>query len=68
VKLSNPFPLDEWIDKHKEDFSHGSPIGLFSDQFQTRTYIIPQGQHMIDCATGDVWLWQHVCCYSQLKN
>jgi hypothetical protein len=63
AKLANPFSLNEWIDKHKQEFLHGSPISLFPDQFQTRVYIIPQGQHIIDCSTGDVWLWQHVCHY-----
>jgi hypothetical protein len=63
TKLDNPFSLNEWIDKHKQDFSHGSPVNLFPDHFQTRVYIIPQGQHMIDCSSGDVWLWQHVSYY-----
>lgn len=63
IKLSNPVSLNEWIDKHEEEFSHGHPISLFPDQFQTRFYIIPKGHHMIDCSTGDVWLWQHVSNY-----
>ncbi len=63
IKLNDPFPLSEWIDKHKEEFSHGSLISLFPDQFQTRAYVISKGHHMIDCSTGDVWLWQHVSYY-----
>ncbi len=60
--------MNEWIDKHKEDFSHGSPVSLFPDQFQSKIYIISQGQHMIDCSTGDVWLWQHVSSYFRIQN
>lgn len=60
VKLSNPFSLDEWIDKHKEEFTQGRSISVFPNQSQTRVYVISKGQHLIDCSTGDVWLWQHV--------
>ena len=63
AKLTDPFSLNKWIDKHKEEFSHGSSISLFPDQFQTRAYVISKGHHMIDCSTGDVWLWQHVSNY-----
>jgi len=63
IKLNNPVSLNEWIDKHTEEFSHSTPISLFPDQFQTRVYVISRGQHMIDCSTGDVWLWQHVRNY-----
>ena len=59
----NPFSLNEWIDKHKQELSHASPISLFSDEFQTRLYMYSKGQHMINCANGDVWLWQHVSNY-----
>ncbi|CAF1033102.1 unnamed protein product [Adineta steineri] len=59
IIINNPFSLNEWIDKHKEDLSHGHPISLFPDQFQTRVSVISKGQHTIDCSNGDVWLWQH---------
>ncbi|CAF1106495.1 unnamed protein product [Adineta steineri] len=59
ITINNPFSLNEWIDKHKEDLSHGHPISLFPDQFQTRVSVISKGQHTIDCSNGDVWLWQH---------
>ena len=60
IKIADPFSLDDWITKHKENLSQGQPVSLFPDRFQTRVYVIGQGQHMIDCSTGDVWLWQHV--------
>jgi len=43
----------------KKEFLNGEQISLFPDKFQTRAYVIPKGQHTIDCSTGDVWLWQH---------
>ena len=60
AKLSDPFALNQWIDEHKEQFSRGQPISLFPDRFQTRVWVFPKGEHTIDCANGDVWLWQHV--------
>jgi len=59
IKLNNPFSLNEWIDKHKDEFSNSSSVSLFPDEFQTRALVISKGEHKIDCSTGDVWLWQH---------
>jgi len=59
IKLDNPFSLNQWIDEHQKELLQGEPISLFSDKFQTRAYIVPKGQHTIDCSPGDVWLWQH---------
>lgn len=66
IKIADPFSLNDWIAKHKDDFLQGEPLSLFPDRFQTRVYVIAQGQHMIDCSTGDVWLWQHVRLHFQL--
>jgi len=60
IKLSEPFSLNDWIDKHREDFQKNSSLSLFDDEYQSRVYILSQGQHQIECSTGDVWLWQHV--------
>ncbi|UJR25981.1 hypothetical protein I4U23_007329 [Adineta vaga] len=59
IKLDNPFSLNDWLDQHKEELIHGHPISLFPDRFQTRVWAFPKGEHMINCSTGDVWLWQH---------
>ncbi|CAF0963340.1 unnamed protein product [Rotaria sordida] len=59
IKLDYPFSLNEWIDKHEEEFSNGKPISLFPDKFQARIYVMPKGQHLIDCSNCDVWLWQY---------
>lgn len=59
IKLSEPFSLNDWIDKHREDFQKNSSLSLFDDEYQSRVYILSQGQHQIECSTGDVWLWQH---------
>jgi hypothetical protein len=60
AKLGDPFSLDDWINKHKEELSHDQSISLFPEKSQSRIYVIPKGQHNIDCSNGDVWLWQHV--------
>ncbi|CAM4865915.1 unnamed protein product [Rotaria socialis] len=59
IKLSDPLLLKEWIDEHEKELSKGSSISLFPDEYQTRVYIIPKGEHLIDCSDGDIWLWQH---------
>lgn len=59
TKLQEPFSLDDWIDKHREDFKQNSSISLFSSEFQSRVYVLSKGQHKIECSTCDAWLWQH---------
>ncbi|CAF1957083.1 unnamed protein product [Rotaria magnacalcarata] len=59
IKLSDPFLLKELIDEHEKELSNGSSISIFPDEYQTRVYIIPKGEHLIDCAHGDIWLWQY---------
>lgn len=60
IRLPPPFSLNQWLVKHEEELAKGRVISLFPEIFQTRVYIIGQGQHSIDCSSGDVWLWQQV--------
>ncbi|CAF1659880.1 unnamed protein product, partial [Adineta ricciae] len=59
LQLISPFSLNNWLEQHQHDLSREHPISLFPDQYQTRVWIFPKGEHTIDCSTGDVWLWQH---------
>lgn len=61
VQLQKPFSLNDWIEKHREDFRQRPSISLFPEGFQTRVYMLSKGPHTIHNSTGDVWLWQHVC-------
>lgn len=59
IDLGNPFPLNNWIDEHHDELSKGHALSLFAEKFQTRVNVLSQGEHAVDCAAGDVWLWQH---------
>lgn len=67
--LDQPFSLNEWIDKHRDELNNGNAVSLFPDRFQTRVFIFGKGQHAIECSTGDVWLWQLVrLCFEEKRR
>ena len=60
TQLGQPFSLNEWIDKHRDELNNGKAVSLFPDRFQTRVIVLGEGHHEIECSSGDVWLWQLV--------
>lgn len=57
-KLEEPFKLQEWIDKNREEIDTNGSKALFGEAYQFSIVMWGAGDESGGCEEAEVWLWQ----------
>ncbi|XP_072166148.1 3-hydroxyanthranilate 3,4-dioxygenase-like [Diadema setosum] len=57
-KLEDPFSLQEWIEKNREEIASKGSKALFGPDYQFSVVMWGEGDEAGGCEEAEIWLWQ----------
>eukprot|EP00062_Callorhinchus_milii_P008031 gi/632950281/ref/XP_007890629.1/ PREDICTED: 3-hydroxyanthranilate 3,4-dioxygenase isoform X1 [Callorhinchus milii] len=55
--VMKPFSFQDWINQHRQELKDTKIVGVFGDQFETKTVVYGSGESE-EKANVDTWIWQ----------